>query len=459
MSTIRNTGLFILFIAILGSCRKSEVPSPQMKLVADKSEQFDVSSLALIPGKSVMIQGFYWNVPTGGTWWGVLQGKVASWGSAGITAVWLPPSTKCESGPNSVGYDPYDYFDFGNFNQKSTTETRYGSKTELTNLITAAHGAGLQVYADIVMNHNGGGAAQANPNTGGTTNTSFLPASGLFNRGYNDFHPSTFETADEGTFSSYVDLCHANPYVQGWCYGNSNSIAQTYKAMGYDGWRFDFVPGFHSWVVKNWIAAAGGFSVAEYWNSNVTTIQNWIIGEGNTTSAFDFPCYYALEEAFINNNLTALSTYAMLCKSNPSKAVTFVANHDINNIYTNKLSAYAFIMAHEGTPCLFYRDYEEWLDKSKLNNLIWINRNLAAGTTTVLYADNDEYIARMSGTPGLVIYINNSGSSLSRSVTTNWTSAGIKDYTGNVTGTLTTSSAKTVTINAPANSYSIWSTL
>jgi alpha-amylase len=32
--------------------------------------------------------------------------------------------------------DPTDYFDFGNYNQNGTIETRFGSKTELVNLIT-----------------------------------------------------------------------------------------------------------------------------------------------------------------------------------------------------------------------------------------------------------------------------------------------------------------------------------
>jgi alpha-amylase len=38
-----------------------------------------------------------------------------------------------------MGYDPTDYFDFGNYNQNGTIETRFGSKTELVNLITKAH--------------------------------------------------------------------------------------------------------------------------------------------------------------------------------------------------------------------------------------------------------------------------------------------------------------------------------
>jgi alpha-amylase len=46
-----------------------------------------------------------------------------------------------------MGYDPTDYFDFGNYNQNGTIETRFGSKTELVNLITKAHTENIQVYA------------------------------------------------------------------------------------------------------------------------------------------------------------------------------------------------------------------------------------------------------------------------------------------------------------------------
>jgi alpha-amylase len=39
--------------------------------------------------------------------------------------------SKAQNGPFSMGYDPTDYFDFGNYNQNGTIETRFGSKTEL----------------------------------------------------------------------------------------------------------------------------------------------------------------------------------------------------------------------------------------------------------------------------------------------------------------------------------------
>jgi alpha-amylase len=452
-------GLLSIGIMNWTSCSKEEQNIP----VNDQLDFSSPESSSLKAGNSqgVMMQAFYWNVPMGGTWWGTIQGKVSSWATAGITALWMPPSCKCASGPYSCGYDPFDYFDFGDFNQMGTTETRYGSKSELISCITAAHNAGLKVYADIVMNHCGGGSAQNNPNTGGTTNTSFVPASGLFPRSYNDFHPSTYEASDAGTFGTYPDLCHKNPNVAGWLWSNSNSVAKYYKGtLKYDGWRFDWVDGYSPTYVKSFVAAASGFAVTEFWGASngtsVSQIQTCINASG--VSSFDFPCNFAMKTAFTGGNLAALSTTDMLCKSNPGKAVTFVTNHDVNNITTNKLLAYAFILTHEGLPCIFYTDYESELDKNKLNTLIWINKNLAAGTTTVLYADNDEYIAKMSGSPGLVVYINTSGSTLSRAVTTNWVSSNIKDYTGNVSSNLTTNSSGGVTISAPANSYSVWST-
>ncbi len=456
--------LFFLCLIFLGCYKEAAKPTidmPVNMLAATVAKTANPSASAAIAGKNVIMQGFYWDVPMGGTWWGNVQGKVSSWAGAGITSVWLPPCYKGASGGYSDGYDPFDYFDFGNYNQMGTTKTRYGSKSDLQSCINAAHSAGLQVYADIVINHNGGGSAQYNPNTGTTTNTLFVPASGIFPRSYNDFHPSTYEFSDAAVFSNYADLCHKNPNVSGGLWSNSNSVAKYFKGtLGFDGWRFDWVDGFSPAYVANFVAAAPGFAVTEYWGpsggTSVSEIQSCINSSG--VSSFDFPCVFALKAAFTNNNLANLRDMGMLCKSNPGKAVTFVTNHDINYIpNNNKLQAYAFIMAHEGTPCVFYSDYESLLDKAKMNTLIWINKNLASGTSTVLYADNDEYVAAMNGSPGLIIYINNSSSTLSRSVTTNWVNSNIHDYANNWGTDFTTNGSGVATISAPANSYTIWS--
>ena len=75
------------------------------------------------PGGGVMMQAFYWDVPSGGTWWNTVGTKVVAWGNAGIGSIWLPPVSKAQNGAFSMGYDPTDYFDFGDYNQNGTTET------------------------------------------------------------------------------------------------------------------------------------------------------------------------------------------------------------------------------------------------------------------------------------------------------------------------------------------------
>lgn len=434
------------------SCSNEEI------VELEESESTETNSISTKSSTSsgVLMQAFYWDVPEGGTWWETIEAKVPDWEDAGINAIWLPPVSKAQSGGYSMGYDPFDYFDFGQYDQMSSIETRFGSKTELTSLISAAHSEGLQVYADIVLNHNSGGDSESNPYTGGDTWTSFTPASGMFNRTYDDFHPNDIEDSDEGSFGEFPDLCHSKQNVQDWLWNNSNSVAQYYKdTMGFDGWRFDYVKGFAPWVVSEWNSTVGGFSVGELWDSDVDYLS-WWADEANS-SVFDFACYYAMNDAFDGNDLTQLNN-DMMWKTNPYKAVTFVANHDTDEIW-NKMLAYAYILTHEGYPCIFYRDYEEWLDQDKLNNLIWIHNNLASGDTSILYADEDEYIARRNGYDGdgLIVYINNSDNWQEHWVETNWSSTTIKDYTGNSSWEPVTQSGNWVKIEVPPNGYSVWS--
>lgn len=422
-----------------------------------KEEPFVPTRNNLKPiGSGVMMQAFYWDVPAGGNWWNTVSGKVQAWSNAGIDAIWLPPVSKAQNGPFSMGYDPFDYYDFGQYNQMGSTETRFGSMTELQGLITDAHNAQLSVIADIVLNHNSGGDSEANPYTGTMTYTDFNPASNLFYRSAGDFHPNNVRNNDSGIFGGFPDLSHHQPYVQDWLWKNSNSVAKYYKnVMGFDGWRFDYVKGFEPWVVKDWKNEVGGFSVGEYWDGNPQTLDWW--SSQAEVSAFDFACYYSMDAAFDGNNLNRLND-DMLWKRNSMKAVTFVTNHDTDDIYNGKMLAYAYILTHEGYPTIFYRDYEEWLNKSKLNNLIWIHNNLGGGSTNILYTDTDEYVARRNGynNAGLVVYINNSNNWQERWVETNWSNTQIKDYTGHSNWEPYTQSGKWVKIQVPPKSYSVW---
>ena len=53
----------------------------------------------------------------------------------------------------------------------------------------------------------------------------------------------------------------------------------------------------------------------------------------------------------------------MLLWDRPRDAVTFVENHDVvrnDPVVNDKLLAYAFILTHEGYPCVFWQDYFNW---------------------------------------------------------------------------------------------------
>ncbi len=456
MKIIRSYFTVILTSILLFSCSEDLLDKDnEVNTITSTSPEISAKAAS---SNGVMMQAFYWDVPGGGNWWNTIKGKVPAWSNAGMNAIWLPPASKAQNGGYSMGYDPFDYFDFGNFNQMGSTETRFGSRSELESLISEAHQNNLNVYADIVLNHNSGGSSESNIFTNSSTYTDYAPASGMFYRSQYDFHPNDFHNNDSGAFGGFADLCHHKSYVQDELYRNQNSVAKYYKnVMGFDGWRFDYVKGFEPWVIQEWNNNVGGFSVGELWDGNAQVLEDWVNASGS--SAFDFACYYRMKDAFQNNDLTNLNG-DMLLKRQPSKAVTFVANHDTDEIFNNKILAYAYILTHEGYPTMFYSDYENWLDKNKLNNLIWIHNNLAGGSTTYLYSDTDEYVARRNGynNDGLVVYLNTSNSWQERWVQTNWGSRRIKDYTGNSGWEPVVQSNGWVKIEVPPSGYSVWST-
>ena len=84
--------------------------------------------------------------------WAELSRKMPEIAEAGYTSMWLPPPTKA-SGGLSVGYDLWDPFDLGSKDQRNTVRTRYGTESELLQVMELAHRFGIRVYFDNIMNH------------------------------------------------------------------------------------------------------------------------------------------------------------------------------------------------------------------------------------------------------------------------------------------------------------------
>lgn len=104
-----------------------------------------------------MLQGFEWYLPADGKHWQKLS-RMAHWlAFRGFTAVWLPPAYKGELGDREVGYAVYDLYDLGEFNQKGTVRTKYGTAEEYIDCVSALKRVGIRPLADVVLNHRIGG--------------------------------------------------------------------------------------------------------------------------------------------------------------------------------------------------------------------------------------------------------------------------------------------------------------
>lgn len=120
-------------------------------------------NFSLIAQNDVMLQTFYWDVPVDaqnlkGLWWGNLERKSSEFKEMGITAIWIPAPSKGNWGIYDMGYGVYDHYDLGNYFQKGSVETRFGSRAELESMVSAMHDTTsgkpyIDVYADIILNH------------------------------------------------------------------------------------------------------------------------------------------------------------------------------------------------------------------------------------------------------------------------------------------------------------------
>ncbi len=99
-----------------------------------------------------MLQGFSWYLPADGTHWRRIAEQAPSFAYEGVTSVWLPPAYKGQAGAQDVGYGVYDTYDLGEFDQKGTVRTKYGTREEYQDAIDALHYQGIDVLADVVLN-------------------------------------------------------------------------------------------------------------------------------------------------------------------------------------------------------------------------------------------------------------------------------------------------------------------
>ncbi|MBE9031426.1 alpha-amylase [filamentous cyanobacterium LEGE 11480] len=363
----------------------------------------------------VMMQFFHWYVEPDGKLWNDLKSKSNDLAEIGITALWLPPAYKGLGGGYDVGYGVYDMYDLGEFDQKGSVRTKYGTKAEYLDAIAAVQASGIEVYADVVMNHMMGAdhaeeaqAVPLNPHnrheTIGDMQTvkvwthyTFPGRDGKYSDAewhwwhfdavdYNQhdqdkdaiylFEGKQFDNnvdLEKGVFDYLMgcDLDVEHPEVQ----TRLNRWGEWYvDTTNVDGFRFDAVKHVRAGFFPQWLqhcrkqSGKRLFAVGEYWSGDVEALHHFIDVTGGDVMLFDAPLHYNFADASKAGNGYDLRQIFdnSLVKQQPALAVTLVENHDSQPLQALesvvepwfKPLAYALILLRrDGYPCIFYADY------------------------------------------------------------------------------------------------------
>ncbi|CAL1716239.1 unnamed protein product [Somion occarium] len=365
----------------------------------------------------LMLQFFTWDSKHPNmSWWKHFENETGSLSELGFTQVWLPPPNKAMV-PQGQGYDAYDLWDLGEFNQKGTIATRWGTKEELVQAAAAARAHGIDIIIDAVLNHKLGGdrtevfqAIPVDPHhrlrdigppqeVEGWTAFDFPGRSAKYSEmKWREEHFSGLDwdhgTKTKGVFrivggkhkgwskwvdrelGNYdyllgIDIDHRHPEVRKDLLAWGAWVLQTTGAMGF---RLDAIKHMDRRFLLDFIKHARKvdgrqdlFAVVEYWSANVELIKPYIRAFEGLTTFFDVPLHHNFHEASKAGSQYDLRTILdkSVLKFRPGDAVTFVDNHDtqigqtleswVGNNF--KLQAYALILLRqEGHPCVFYGD-------------------------------------------------------------------------------------------------------
>ena len=385
-----------------------------------------------------MLQGFSWYLPADGGHWHRVVERAAEFGDLGITAVWLPPAYKGASGADDVGYGVYDLYDLGEFDQKGSVRTKYGTKSQYLACTRALHDAGAKVIADIVLNQRMGAdeceivrarsVSRENrmqitsdwQDIGAWTKFTFPGRGGAYSDFVWDWHcfhgvdynarnsdgsiflfeGKQWDNSVNHEFGNFdylmgcdVDLLYPPVYEELVQWG-----VWYIQEADIDGLRLDAIKHMSRDFYLRWLhdvrerSGKDLFAVGEYWESGLDELRGYL-GAERTMSLFDVFLHFKLHDASLSNGNFDLSRLfdGTLVQAEPNLAVTFVDNHDTQDGQSLqssvagwfKPSAYALILLRqEGYPCVFYGDLygtDRVQKVDGLDRLLRVRKHLAYG--------------------------------------------------------------------------------
>ena len=380
----------------------------------------------------VMLQGFYWDSYSETTWNQLTE--QADELSQYFDLIWVPNSgqTKADqwNAPGNWGYENMGYSPVYWLRHN----TVFGTEEELKTMIQTFKAKGTGIIEDVVINHKNGLSNWADfPNENVTTTsgknytltwcTDMTNLWGICsndevfsNNGIHDdvqYTCSSEASADEGdNFDGCRDLDHTNATVQ---QNVKTYLKYLTEELGYAGFRYDMVKGYAAYYVGKYNESVNAtFSVGEYWDSK-DNVRQWILDTkkygGYQSAAFDFGLKFIINDAFGNNNWSALSDKGNAADTEINRyAVTFVDNHDTyrdaNALSSNILAANAFILAMPGTPCIFWKHWTQY--KEPLKKMIEARKEAGINNQSPIveqYYKDGGYVTVVQGTNKKVLVI------------------------------------------------------
>lgn len=368
--------------------------------------------------QKTLIQYFEWYIPEDGGHWKRLAADAGHLKEAGFTDVWFPPAYKGAQGIQDVGYGVYDLYDLGEFDQKGTVPTKYGTREEYLAAIREVRAQGMGVMVDIVLNHKMGAdgceevmAGTRNPGdrnqeTGpekeikAWTSFTFPGRGGAYSgfcwnhthfdgvdwddnqnqsQGQNQIyqldgkHWDTQVDAEKGNYDYLMgaDLDMNNPEVveelDRWG-------AWYLDVTEADGFRLDAVKHIRFTFFSHWLeelrrrSGRELWAIGEYWSGNLEVLREYREKSGDVMSLFDVPLHFNFVQASQgggNYDMRGLFEHTLMSEC-PEKALTFVDNHDTQpgqslqswvQGWFKPLAYACILLRQEGVPCVFYGDY------------------------------------------------------------------------------------------------------
>ena len=390
----------------------------------------------------VMIQYFEWNLPADKKHWKRLADDAEHLKDIGINAVWIPPATKGTSDLD-VGYGAYDLYDLGEFDQKGTVATKYGTKEELITAIEALHEREISVYLDAVMNHKAGAdeterfmVQEVDPNDRNKAISDPYEIEGWTkfnfdgrNNKYSDFkwHWYHFNGTDYNNINQKTAIYKMTGDGKNWDQGvddeNGNydylmfanidyergDVVEEMKRWGVwvanelnlDGFRLDAIKHINNTFIEEFLKEVRGvrgedfYAVGEYWKGDLGSIVEYLDNVNYQADLFDVPLHFNFFTASKNGSAYDLREVFnnSLVINKKLFSVTFVDNHDsqwgsslesqIDSWF--KPLAYALILLiADGYPCIFYGDYygvggKESPHRWVIEKLLYARKNYAYG--------------------------------------------------------------------------------